>query len=124
MELQLQLLDVDKANTDVEESFLRKLSDLAGSQWPSLASLLSYTSAQIEESLTGDTPALSLLLQWKMEKCPTYGYLLSLLRASFMLPSYFTRTGNLKLRQSSTETEDRETQWLSNVGTSVSYTVV
>ncbi len=114
--LQSHLLDVDKANIELEEDFLRMLADQAGSLWTSLASLLSYTSAEVEEMLVNDNPAVSMLQGWRQTNHSTYGNLLSLLKAAFMLPSFYNRARHLRASHSTAASERHEIQLFTNIG--------
>ncbi len=89
--LQQQLLDRGRANLEVDRIFLRRFAGATGSHWASLAALLSYTAAETERFLESETPALQVLQGWKLATRPTYGYLLNILRAPFLLPSFFRR---------------------------------
>ena len=113
--LQLPLLDANKANTELDEGFLRMLAELVGSQWSSLASLLSYTRAEVKEAMLNENPALSLLKRWKQHTQPTYGYLFGILKAAFLLPSFFVRARQSALAQS-IAAERHDIQLYSNVG--------
>jgi len=89
--LQMQLLDRDKANSEVDDIFLRMFAEVAGEKWPSLAALLSHTADDIEELESEQCPALCMLRGWRERVAPTYGYLLSLMNAPFLLPGFFKR---------------------------------
>jgi len=87
----MQLLDRDKANSEVDNIFLRMFAEVAGEKWPSLAALLSHTANDIEELESEQCPALCMLRGWRERVAPTYGYLLSLMNAPFLLPGFFKR---------------------------------
>ena len=114
--LQLQLLDPDRANTEVDDGFLSMLSDLASTQWPFLAAVLSYTNAEIEEALMNESPAQSLLQRWKQHTQSTYGYLDDCLKAPFMLPSFFIRARQSGVAQPTMAFQPHDVQLFTNVG--------
>ena len=89
--LQTQLLNKDNANTELDDIFLRMFAEVAGEQWPSLAALLSHTVQDIEAFEREQHPALCMLRGWKQSTSPTYGHLLSVMKAPFLLPGYFQR---------------------------------
>ena len=89
--LQTQLLDINQANTEVDDNFLRMFADVVGTRWSFLASFLSHTAAEIEEMERQESSGLCVLQTWRDTTHPTIGHLLILLKASFLLPSFFHR---------------------------------
>ena len=87
--LQQQLLDKDKANKEMDDIFLRMLSEVVGRTWPSLASLLSFTVVEVEELAKEKNPALTMMQKWRAAARPTYSVFMSLLQAPFLLPAFF-----------------------------------
>lgn len=100
--LQQQLLDKDIANKEIDDIFLRKFSELVGGKWHSLASLFSFTAAEVEKLVEEMNPALTILQKWRSATRPTYSVLMGLLQAPFLLPSFYHRT-SLKTRRSTVQ---------------------
>ena len=90
--LQQQLLDKDKTNMKMDGIFPQMFSEVVGGKWPSLASLLSFTAAEVQELSEEQSPALTMLQKWREASQPTYSSLLGLLQAPFLLPSFFQHT--------------------------------
>jgi len=68
--LQKKLLDPDNTTTTVHDDFLREFAEVVGGRWPSLASILSFSTADVEQMKTEvvGTPAeqaLHMLRVWK-----------------------------------------------------------
>ena len=84
--LQKQLLDPDNTTTTVHDDFLREFAEVVGGRWPSLASILSFSTADVEEMKTEvvGTPAeqaLHMLRVWKRgSREATYGGLCTWLK--------------------------------------------
>ena len=87
MTLQEKLLDPQSSDEIVDDEFLREFAVIVGSKWPSLASLLSFTTAEVDQIKrdTIGTPAeqaLHMLREWRRRgKKTTYGELCTELRA-------------------------------------------
>ena len=80
VQLQRTLLNSEKQETTPEEKFLELFAGVVESAWPSLASVLSLTSAEIEElkRKREESPrdlALQMLRQWASREDATYGQL-------------------------------------------------
>ena len=78
MPLQEKLLDPENTATAVDDEFLREFAVVVGDRWPSLASLLSFTTADVEQMKTEvvGTPAeqaLHMLRAWRRSREGTYG---------------------------------------------------
>jgi len=50
--LQKKLLDPDNTTTTVHDDFLREFAEVVGGRWPSLASILSFSTADVEQMKT------------------------------------------------------------------------
>ena len=78
MVLQEKLLEPGNASVPVNDDFLKELAASVNSKWPSLASLLSFTTAEIEQTkrdVLGDPKeqALHMLRAWTRRGDATYG---------------------------------------------------
>ena len=79
MPLQEKLLDPGNTATAVDDEFLREFAAVVGDRWPSLASLLSFPTADVEQmkrEVVGGTPAeqaLHMLRAWRRSREGTYG---------------------------------------------------
>ena len=87
VQLQKTLLNAEKEKLKPEEEFLEGFASVVESKWLTLASVLSLTSAEIEE-LKGkkeeSSPrdlALQMLRQWASREDATYGQLCQRLKA-------------------------------------------
>ena len=84
--LQKKLLDRDNTTTTVHDDFLREFAVVVGGRWPSLASILSFSTADVEQMKTEvvGTPAehaLHMLRAWKRRsRETTYGGLCTRLK--------------------------------------------
>ena len=84
--LQKKLLDPDNTTTTVHDDFLREFAEVVGGQWPSLASILSFSTVNVEQMKTEvvGTPAeqaLHMLRVWKSgSREATYGGLCARLK--------------------------------------------
>jgi len=68
--LQKKLLDPDNTTNTLHDDFLREFAVVVGARWPSLASILSFSTANVEQIKTEvvGTPAeqaLHILKAWK-----------------------------------------------------------
>ena len=85
--LQEKLLDPENATTAVDDEFLREFAVLVGDQWPSLASLLSFLTADVEQMKrevvgTPTEQALHMLRAWRRRSREgTYGGLCAQLKS-------------------------------------------
>ena len=87
MALQEKLLEPDNASDLVTDDFLREFAAVVASKWPSLASLLSFSTAEIEQikiDIIKDPTeqALYMLRAWRTRRRgdATYGGLRSKLK--------------------------------------------
>ena len=76
--LQEKLLEPENTNAFVNDDFLKEFAAAVGSKWPSLASLLSFSTAEIEQTkrdILGDPKeqALHMLRAWRRREDATYG---------------------------------------------------
>ena len=75
----------DNADTEITDEFIEKFAAVVGSMWPVLASLLSFTTAEIEQikrNITSTVPtptvkayAAAMLKKWRDRTTATYGIL-------------------------------------------------
>ena len=85
--LQEKLLDPENAATPVDDEFLREFAVVVGDRWPSLASLLSFPAADVEQMKrevvgTPAEQALHMLRAWrKRSREGTYGGLCAQLKS-------------------------------------------
>ena len=85
--LQEKLLDPENAATAVDDEFLRECAVLVGDRWSSLASLLSFPTADVEQMKrevvgTPAEQALHMLRAWKRgSREGTYGGLCAQLKS-------------------------------------------
>ena len=84
VQLQKTLLSAEKQSLKPEEEFLKLFAGVVKSKWPSLASILSLTSAEIEEVneegereevLSEEDRALLMLRKWASREEATYSQL-------------------------------------------------
>jgi len=84
--LQKKLLDPDNTTTTVHDDFVREFVVVVGGRWPSLASILSFSTADVEQMKTEvvGSPAehaLHMLRVWKRgSREATYGGLCARLK--------------------------------------------
>ena len=85
IQLQRTLLDPEKQNLRPDEQFLELLAGVVKSECPSLASILSLTSSEIEEiekkQLSPSELSLQILKNWATREDATYGKLCQKLMA-------------------------------------------
>ena len=84
--LQEKLLDPENATTAVDDEFLREFAVVVGDRWPSLASLLSFPTADVEQMKrevvgTPEQQALHMLRAWRRSRKGTYGGLCAQLKS-------------------------------------------
>ena len=85
--LQEKLLDPENAATAVDDEFLREFAVVVGDRWPSLASLLSFPTADVEQMKrevvgTPAEQALHMLRAWrKRSREGTHGGLCAQLKS-------------------------------------------
>ena len=80
MALQEKLLEPSNTGISVTDDFLKEFAAVVGSKWPSLASLLSFSIADVEQirrDVLGDPTeqALHMLRAWRRRGDATYGRL-------------------------------------------------
>ena len=80
MDVQQSLLNKKNANSEITEEFIETFAALINCRWPLLASLLSFTTSEIEcikREVTGMPPvkAAAMLGKWKERTIGTYGVL-------------------------------------------------
>ena len=84
--LQEKLLDPENTATAVDDKFLREFAEVVGDRWPSLASLLSFPTADVEQMKrevvgTPAEQALNMLRAWRRSRETTYGGLCARLKS-------------------------------------------
>ena len=85
--LQEKLLDPENAATAVDDEFLREFAEVVGDRWASLASLLSFSTADVEQMKrevvgTPAEQALHMLRAWRRRSREgTYGVLCGRLKS-------------------------------------------
>ena len=89
LELQKALLDKSSADLEITDDFIHKFSEVIGGRWPLLASLLSFTTAEIEQikrEVTGvlSVKAAAMMARWRERSTPTYGALLEKVSAMLL----------------------------------------
>ena len=65
VDLQRKLLDPSLASCELDEDTLQKLADAINEKWASLAPLLSFSTAEIEQIRSEDCPAWAMLQKLK-----------------------------------------------------------
>ena len=81
-ELQQILLNKDNSDSKVTEEFVKNFALVLGSMWPLLASLLSFTTAEIEQikrEVTGvpSVKAAAMMNRWMKGVTATYSILMT-----------------------------------------------
>ena len=81
-ELKQILLNRDNSDSEVTEEFVKNFALVLGSMWPLLASLLSFTTAEIEQikkEVTGapSVKAAAMMNRWRERVTATYGILMT-----------------------------------------------
>ena len=77
------MLDAENKDKKPDEKFLRSLSGVVGSRWPSVAVTLSLSSDELNEKagLHQKELAFQMLKTWSLKEDATYGQLCCKLRA-------------------------------------------
>ena len=65
VDLERKLLDPSHASHELDKDTLQQLADVIGDKWASFASLLSFTTADIEQIRSEDCPAQAMLQKLK-----------------------------------------------------------
>ena len=65
VDLQRKLLDPSLASCELDEDTLQQLADAINEKWASLAPLLSFSTAEIEQIRSEDCPAWAMLQKLK-----------------------------------------------------------
>ena len=79
-------MDHENTATAVDDEFLREFAEVVGDWWPSLASLLSFPTADVEQMKrevvgTPAEQALHMLRAWRRSREATYGGLCTRLKS-------------------------------------------
>ena len=72
VDLERKLLDPKLASCELDEDILQQLADVIGDKWASIASLLSFSTADIEQIRTEDCPAQTMLQKLKEKGIVTH----------------------------------------------------
>ena len=72
VDLQRKLLDPSRASCELDDDTLQQLADTIGDKWASIAPLLSFTTAEIEQFRSEDCPAQAMLQKLKEEGTLTH----------------------------------------------------
>ena len=87
IDLQRKLLDPSRANCELDDDTLQQLADTVGDKWASIASLLSFTTTEIEQIRSEDRPAQTMLQKLKEKGILTHKQLCNRLRTISLLKS-------------------------------------
>ena len=85
VDLQRKLLDPSLASCELDEDTLQQLADVIGDKWASIATLLSFTTAEIEQIKDGNCPAKDMLQKLKEKGIVTHEQLCTRLRTMSLL---------------------------------------
>ena len=85
VDLQRKLLDPSHASCELDEDTLQRLIDAISDKWATIAPLLSFTTAEIEQIRSEDCPAQAMLLKLKDKGTLTHEQLCSRLRTISLL---------------------------------------
>ena len=82
LKLQSAILSKESSYLDITEDFIQIFAVVIGSMWPLLASLLSFTTAEIEQikrEITGvpSVKAAAMMNRWRERVTATYGALMT-----------------------------------------------
>ena len=87
VDLQRKLLDPSHASSQLDEDTLQQLIDTIGDKWASISPLLSFTTDEIEQIRSEDSPAQAMLMKLKEKEILTHEQLCTRLRTISMLKS-------------------------------------
>ena len=85
VDLERKLLDPKLASCELNEDTLQPLADVIGDKWPSIASLLSFSTAEIEQIRSEDCPAWAMLQKLKEKGIVTHKQLCTHLQTISLL---------------------------------------
>ena len=85
VDLERKLLDPSHASSELDNDILQKLANVIGDKWASIAPLLSFPTADIEQIRTEDCPAQAMLQKLKETGIVTHEQLCSHLRTISLL---------------------------------------
>ena len=82
LKLQSAILSKESSYLDITEDFVQMFAMVIGSMWPLLASLLSFTTTEIEQikrEVTGvpSVKAAAMMNRWRERATATYGALMT-----------------------------------------------
>ena len=87
VDLQRKLFDPSRASCEVDDDTLQRLARATGYKWASIAPLLSFTTAEIEQIRSKDCPAQAMLQKLKDKGILTHEQLCSRLQTISLLKS-------------------------------------
>ena len=87
VDLLRKLLDPSRANCELDDDTLQQLADTVGDKWTSIAPLLSFTTAEIEQFRSEDYPAQAMLQKLTEKGILTHEQLCNHLRTISLLKS-------------------------------------
>ena len=87
VDLQRKLLDPSCASCELDEETIQQLADAIGDKWTSIAPLLSFTTAEIEQIRTEGCSAQAMLQKLKEKGILTHKQLCNHLRTISLLKS-------------------------------------
>ena len=85
VDLQRKLLDPSRATCELDDDILLQLADVIGDKWASIAPLLSFTTAEIEQIKDGNCPAKAMLQKLKEKGILTHEQLCTRLQTISLL---------------------------------------
>ena len=85
VDLEGKLLDPSHASCELNEDTLQQLADVIGDKWASIAPLLSFTTAEIEQIRSESCPAQAMLQKLKDNGTVTHEQLCRHLRTISLL---------------------------------------
>ena len=85
VDLERKLLDPSHASCELDEDTLQQLAKVIGDKWASIASLLSFTTAEIEQFRNEDCPAQAMLQKLKEKGIVTHEQLCTQLQTISLL---------------------------------------
>ena len=83
VDLQRKLLDPSHASYELDEDTLQQLADTIGDKWASIAPLLSFTTAEIEQIRKEKCPAQAMFQKLKEKGIMTHEQLCRCLRTTY-----------------------------------------
>ena len=85
VDFERKLLDPSLASCELDDDTLQQLADFIGDKWASIAALLSFTTAEIEQIKDGNCPAKAMLQKLKEKGILTHEQLCTRLQTISLL---------------------------------------